>query len=120
MCSLLDPEFIVIIIIYPPHPAHPVHHPLFIIILLLIIMSMMRRERRIKGRVDCAGASATNADGSVLLLLPSLIHFVLLHVYVYTYTFTQSFYTLASILPALLHFCTIIFFYPLCPFPKLA
>ena len=26
MCSLLDPEFIVIFIIYPPHPAHPVQH----------------------------------------------------------------------------------------------
>ena len=39
----------------------------------------MITRRRIKGRLDCGEASATNADGSVLLLLPSLIHLHISH-----------------------------------------
>ena len=43
------------------------------------ICNIMITRRRIKGRLDCGEASATNADRSVLLLLPSLIHLHISH-----------------------------------------
>ena len=84
--SYINPEFIIINCLH--HPPHPPHHPPAHHHPLDHHPPHHHHDQRrwIKGRVDCAGASATNADGSVLLLLPSLIHLytnssTLIHLY---------------------------------------